>query len=247
MARIRSIHPGLFTDEAFVSVSDAAQIFYIGLLTEADDQGVFEWKPVTLKMRLRPASLSPVDGLLVELETAQRIRRYEIGGRQYGAMRNFRKFQRPKSPNALHPTTDDIRIYVGLSPPISEMQSVDLAVIPPNGEKSPQMEDGGGRREEITDPNGSDTAACAFEGRLIRLNSRDLEAWQKTYHSIPDLQAELRTLDAYYDAELTGKERTRWFVRCSSALDKKHQAAVAAAAKNGAKGGYVPMHPGAGG
>lgn len=148
MPRIRSIHPGLFTDEAFVSVSDAAQIFYIGLLTEADDQGVFEWKPVTLKMRLRPASLSPVDGLLAELEEVQRIVHYEIAGRQYGAIRNFRKFQRPKSPNALHPITEHIRIYVGLSPSISEMPLAQPPLIPPNGEISPQMEEVGCRREE---------------------------------------------------------------------------------------------------
>src|SRR5258708_12968 len=102
MARIRSIHPGLFTDEAFVTVSDAAQIFYIGLLTEADDQGVFEWKPITLKMRLRPASTQPVDGLLAELVAAEKIASYEIDGRKLGAIRNFRKFQRPKSPNAVH-------------------------------------------------------------------------------------------------------------------------------------------------
>lgn len=156
MARIRSVHPGLFTDEAFVSVSDAAQIFYIGLLTESDDQGVFEWKPVTLKMRLRPASLSPVDELLAELEGAQRIIRYEISGRHYGAIRNFRKFQRPKSPNALHPTTDDIRSYVGLSPVISEMSDDQPPPIPPNGEIPPQMEEVGGRREgKSSDANAS--------------------------------------------------------------------------------------------
>jgi hypothetical protein len=155
--RIRSIHPGLFTDEAFVSVSDAAQIFYIGLLTEADDQGVFEWKPITLKMRLRPASLSPVDSLLTELQDAQRIVSYEIAGRHYGAIRNFRKFQRPKYPNALHPITDEIRSYVGLSPTIPEISEAQPPPIPPNAEKSPQMEEVGGRRKErkSSEPNGS--------------------------------------------------------------------------------------------
>jgi hypothetical protein len=49
MSRIRSIHPGFFADETFVMLSPLARLFWIGLLTEADDQGIFEWKPVTLK------------------------------------------------------------------------------------------------------------------------------------------------------------------------------------------------------
>ena len=31
MARIRSIHPGLFTDEKFVVLSEPAQVFFMGL------------------------------------------------------------------------------------------------------------------------------------------------------------------------------------------------------------------------
>jgi hypothetical protein len=52
MARIRSVHPSLFTDEAWVSCSPLARVLYIGLLTDADDQGLFEWKPIQIKMRL---------------------------------------------------------------------------------------------------------------------------------------------------------------------------------------------------
>lgn len=118
MARIRSVHPGLWTDEAFASLSDAAQILFIGLWTEADDKGIFEWKPLTLRMRLRPAKDGDMTQLLSELVEAGCVRRYEIDGRQYGAIRNFRKFQRPKSPNDVWPITDDIRNYVALPPAI---------------------------------------------------------------------------------------------------------------------------------
>ena len=134
MARIRSIHPGLFTDEAFVSISADAQVFLMGLWTEADDQGLFEWKPVTLRMRLRPTKDGSVDGLLEELRAANFIQGYELGGRQYGAVRNFRKYQRPKKPNSVHPITEEIRTYVGLSNASSEL--------------SPQREDGGDKMEE---------------------------------------------------------------------------------------------------
>jgi hypothetical protein len=114
MARIRSIHPGLFSDPEFASLSADAQMFYLGLLTEADDNGIFEWKPNMLRIRLRPLKDGSVEPLLSELQESQKVSRYEMGGRQYGAVRNFRKFQRPKSPKSWHPILPDFRNYVGL-------------------------------------------------------------------------------------------------------------------------------------
>lgn len=124
-------------------LSSDAQMFLIGLWTEADDQGIFEWKPITLRMRLRASKDGDVEPLLAEMLAANCICSYEIGGRKYGAVRNFRKYQRPKSPNAIHPINDEIRNYVCLSSPISEIEGDEQGQFPPNGEKSPQMEDGG--------------------------------------------------------------------------------------------------------
>ena len=162
MARIRSIHPGLFTDEAFVQLSCDAQMLLIGLWTEADDQGVFEWKPLTLRMRLRPTKDGAIDPLLEEMTALNIIRQYEVAGRKLGAVRNFRKWQKPKTPNAIHLINDEIRIYVGLKadgpeihpgkqdqfPPNGEINTAKAPPFPPNGEKSLLMEEGGGRRED---------------------------------------------------------------------------------------------------
>ncbi len=113
MARIRSIHPGLFTDEAFVSLSPAAQVLWIGLWCEADDQGVFEWKPTTLKMRVLPATTEAIDPLLDELERANCVRVYSVQGRPYGVIRNFVRHQRPKAPKEVHPLPAEHRGYAG--------------------------------------------------------------------------------------------------------------------------------------
>lgn len=166
MARIRSVHPGLFTDEAFASVSPAAQVLVIGIWTEADDFGAFEWKPVTLKMRIMPAHNVDVVALLAELEAANMVRRYEHEGRQYGAVRNFCRYQRPKKPKSVHFMPSEFRTYVASEargseppeddpppvPPKSEPPGLEAAEVPKKTEKSPQMEDGGGRKEERTPP-----------------------------------------------------------------------------------------------
>lgn len=140
MSRIRSVHPSLFTDEDFVALSDAAQIFFIGLWTEADDFGAFEWKPLTLKMKLRPASTEPVEPLLAELQAADRIRKYEIGGRHYGVIRNFCRYQRPKFPKAQHAIPVDFRNFIGSTDPPTEIPSHDDASFPRKAEIAPQME-----------------------------------------------------------------------------------------------------------
>jgi hypothetical protein len=133
MARIRSIHPGLFTDDAFMSASSQARVLLLGLWTEAWDDGVFEWKPVTLKARVLPVDNVNIPALLSELTSLNFIRQFSFDHKQYGAIRNFRKFQRPKKPNSSGVLPAEFRTYVGLS----QRHDVTGTEIPP------QMEDEG--------------------------------------------------------------------------------------------------------
>ncbi len=132
MARIRSIHPGLFTDEAFMSVTASARLLFIGLWCEADDGGVFEWKAITLKARLFPADAVDTAALLQELAGQDMIRQFSIGGRLYGAIRNFCRYQRPKAPKIVHPATDEVMGYLardgsGIEGPMNHPKDVTAA------------------------------------------------------------------------------------------------------------------------
>lgn len=152
MSRIRSVHPSLFTDEEFMCLSPYAQVFMIGLWTECDDQGVFAWKPMTLKARILPAANADVPALLEELVRAGFVRAYSVDDKSYGAVRNFLRFQRPKAPTAVHPLPEQFRSYVGMKPIDGEAFRKDFPIPPP---KSPQMEDGGDKMEEnyISEPS----------------------------------------------------------------------------------------------
>lgn len=158
MARIRSVHPSLFTDEAWVSCSPLARVLYIGLLTDADDQGLFEWKPLQIKMRLLPGDNSDASALLAELVDANLIGSLESAGKKLGAIRRFCKFQRPKKPNAVFVLPPEWRTYVGLTGDGSEPEASDDGAsselpppqppsVPPKSELAQQMEDGGWRME----------------------------------------------------------------------------------------------------
>lgn len=111
MARIRSIHPGLWTDEAFASLSMAARVLIMGIWNHADDGGGFEWKPLTLKMRIFPVDNVEVSALLDELVLHNVVQKYDVSGKSYGAVRNFGKFQRPKKPDRFCPMPASLREY----------------------------------------------------------------------------------------------------------------------------------------
>ena len=100
MSRIRSIHPGILTDEAFMRLTvecPLAIALLVGLWMEADDSGAFEWKPLTIKARIVPAAQTNVGELLDALARNNFIKAFAIDGRQYGVVRNFVKYQRPKN------------------------------------------------------------------------------------------------------------------------------------------------------
>lgn len=149
MSRIRSIHPGLWTDEAFMALSPLARLLIIGIWTEAYDDGVFDWKPLTLRARIFPVDNVDMVALLDELVAGQFITRQESGDRQVGLVRNFRVFQRPKKPNSSGMLNPEWVNYVGICPDSSEPVPNQSHT---STEKSPQMEDGGWRMKGEVPP-----------------------------------------------------------------------------------------------
>lgn len=224
MARIRSIHPGLLTDEAFMALGHAAFRLYMGLLMEADDQGVFEWKPITLKARILPAHNEDVIALLAELTVAGCIRQHSANGKVYGAIRNFMKWQRPRRPTYLHPLAADIAAFVGKSSEQTDNIPADVGNDAPSTDDPPDTDgkvsaDGGGRREE----EGGRRKNYIFAGSVVKLAARDYQNWRKAYSAIPDFDAELRRIDI----ALSARPADNWFVAASNMLAAKHQKLVA--------------------
>lgn len=166
MARIRSLHPGLFTDEAYMSLSMAARVLITGIWTEADDNGVFQWKPITLKARILPADNVDVAALLGELARFDFINRFEHGGSVYGAVRNFRLFQRPKKPNCRFVIPSELRTYVGLSQDDTEEVGNQF---PTSGENPPQME---GRGEESREEEKESSLRSEVRARAEKIDRK---------------------------------------------------------------------------
>ena len=84
----------------------------------------------------------------------------------------------------------------------------------------------------------------AFEGAVIRLNQADFDKWAGTFSAIPDLAAELTSLDAWL-SDQPDDQRKRWFHVTAGALAKKHQARLEER-KTGRSTGFIPLAPGGG-
>jgi len=231
MARIRSIHPGAATDEDLAQCSFAARWLWALIGTEADDRGIFEWKPIRIKMRLFPADDIHVEPLLAELVEANRIFRYETGGKAYGAIRNFCKFQRPKSPKESYPRTPAINEYIGLAEKISPESGNDATSDDEDGANDGNVSaDGGDKMEDVGDskkdslPN---PPRYVFAGRVVKLNQADYDRWRSAYHGIADFPAALQSADDWISGE-GEKTRSRWFSAVSAFLGKRHEAAMSA-------------------
>lgn len=177
MSRIRSIHPGLWTDEAFVSLSPMARLLLMGIWNECDDMGSFAWSPLTLKMRILPADNADAATLLDEMVTARAVMRYEVGGKTYGAVRNFCQFQRPKKPNSTCPQTPEVEAWVNIEARSTRDGSEPLPnELPTASVNGRQMEDGGCKGRKI-ESSIEDLSAEPTPKPLTK--SEILEAWHQ--------------------------------------------------------------------
>lgn len=145
MARIRSIHPGLTSDEAYMSMSMTAKAGWTPLWMQCDDHGIFEWKPIVLKALIFPADAVDFNALLDEWLGLDCIKRVEVEGKPCGIVRNFAKYQRPKNPSYRYFKDNNLPVDLGS---YTSVKGVATPALPqPSGstpEIPPQMKEEGG-------------------------------------------------------------------------------------------------------
>lgn len=93
MARIRTVKPEFWTDDALVECSIPARLVAIGVLNFADDCGNLDRSAKQIKMRVLPADNIDVEPLVQELITVRYLEEYEVDGQKYLHIRSFTKHQ----------------------------------------------------------------------------------------------------------------------------------------------------------
>ena len=115
--RIRSIKPDFYTDEDLQDLEIAnpgryVMMVFAGLWGASDKQGVFEWRPRSLKLSILPFLPFEMSDTLAVLERAEFIYRFTVAGKEYGYIPTFGKHQRINGKEAqapaLYPTPPPI-------------------------------------------------------------------------------------------------------------------------------------------
>ncbi len=97
----RILREGILTSERVNLLSCEAEVFYRRLMSVVDDYGRFHAHPALLRAALFPLKLESVgqgvmEGLLADVEQAGLVRLYEVGGKRYLEMQDFRQQVRAK-------------------------------------------------------------------------------------------------------------------------------------------------------
>ena len=95
MARLRTIKPGFFHNEALGDLEPLARLLFAGLWTIADREGRLEDRPRRIKIEVLPYDECDADALLAALADAGFITRYRIGDSAFIAIPAFLKHQNP--------------------------------------------------------------------------------------------------------------------------------------------------------
>lgn len=96
MARSRNIKPGFFLNEDLGTADPYLQILFAGLWCLADKEGRLEDRPLRIKAEIFPYRDSlDVNRYLTELSRLGFVQRYEVGGKRYIQVINFKEHQNP--------------------------------------------------------------------------------------------------------------------------------------------------------
>lgn len=115
MARIRTVKPEFWTDETLAELPRDVRLLFLGLLNHVDDEGRCVDNEKLVKAAVFPLD-DDVDSTTVrrwldELSSTRRVVLYEVAGRRYLQVANFKKHQKIDRPkDSILPSPQDGRI-----------------------------------------------------------------------------------------------------------------------------------------
>jgi hypothetical protein len=102
MARKRMIDPSFWTDEQLGTCPIEARLLFMGLISQADDEGRLSGHPALIKSQIYPYDFemeaSTVDEWIEMLQDKRLIIKYTINNQKYIVIRNFKKHQTINKP-----------------------------------------------------------------------------------------------------------------------------------------------------
>ncbi|GGY87800.1 hypothetical protein [Shewanella fodinae] len=262
MARIRTVKPDLFRHEdlyeAEVETELPLRLAFIGLFTCCDREGRFVWKPRQLKLDVLPWDNTDFSRVLDALMTRGFIRKYSVGGVNYGCIPSFTRHQvvnnREKASDIPEPpeyieelpaNTDSIALDNDEDSRVNHASTTRHGNYSGEGNgKGREKEGNKGSCAELKNsppPTEEKTVIVlpltAKDGEY-HVPESDLKKYRECFPAL-DVMQELRQMLAWLDANPTNRKTrtgiksfiTRWLSKSQNKAPAQH---------NGGSGGYRP-------
>lgn len=128
MARRRMIDPNIWHSEDFSKLSMFARLVFIGMFSNADDEGRGRAKPVYLKSVIFPydedVRVADIDKTLLEIGSKMSVTFYQHDGNAYYSFDNWQKWQRVDKPQESKiPAPESVENHSGVIPESVENHS----------------------------------------------------------------------------------------------------------------------------
>lgn len=157
MARKRMIDPSFWADEKLGTVDPVVRLLFMGLISQADDEGKLNGHPSLLRSLIFPydheIQVSDVDGWLSLLSANERklIFRYEVDHQKYISITNFKKHQTINKPQKSKLPNAPSEYYGSTTVVVKEEYGIDTAQKNLREEKGKEYEEKG--KEEPPSPS----------------------------------------------------------------------------------------------
>lgn len=180
MARSRNIKPGFFTNDELAEIEPLGRLLFAGLWTIADREGRLEDRPKKIKAEILPYDDCDVDDLLQQLHDRNFIIRYEVDGKRYIQVVNFKKHQNPhvKEPPSTIPAPDLHHTSTVQAPEENRTDPADSLNLIPDQDPDP---------DPPLPPQGDESSASATPPTLPELLARYNPEQQKVIHEYFDM------------------------------------------------------------
>lgn len=233
MGRIRSVKPQTFTDEQLWDAEQESKLpvirSYIGLWTQCDREGRFEWRPRMLKIAILPYDTA-VDfaDVLNVLARGRWVVPYEQDGQMYGYIRTWHKHQfvnHRESPSFLPaPTAFTVAAaHRQLDLPLDASATLDSAVpdacatrespdddatqARTGGREGKGREGEGNRHATLTRPVQPVATLPLNDKSEFPISAEQVQHWAGLYRAV-DVENELRLMRGWLEGNPT-KRKTR--------------------------------------
>lgn len=104
-ARKRMIDPGIWSDEGFLELSDKGRLLFIGLISQADDEGRGTASVKSIKAKIFPAdeiTAKEIEALIEKVQEYMSVDFYEVNDQRYYQLARWKDHQSIDKPKPSH-------------------------------------------------------------------------------------------------------------------------------------------------